>query len=155
MWPRFCAPERYIARAWSGIGAYSDSEVAEATVQHRDILVNYGPGLALSVSAGPRGLTTDGGIIEKVIHSYVGRDYPTAYEGRTQTPHVASVQADLWTEHSPLSEWRAAHNAPGPALFRDPSGMVIHGILTVGQRNHEHYMDRAVAFAMTETEPRP
>ena len=155
MWPRFCAPERYIARAWSGIGAYSDSEVAEATVQHRDILVNYGPGLALSVSAGPRGLTTDGGIVEKVIHSYVGRDYPTAYEGRTQTPHVASVQADLWIDHSPLSEWRAAHNAPGPALFRDPSGMVIHGILTVGQRNHEHYMDRAVAFAMTETEPRP
>lgn len=155
MWPRFCAPERYIARAWSGIGAYSDSAVAEAVVAHRDIMVNYGPGLTQSVSAGPRGLTTDGGIVEKVVHSYVGRDYPTAYEGRTPTPHVASVQANLWTDHSPLAEWRDAHNTPGPALFRDPSGMVIHGILTVGQRNHEHHLSRAVAFTMTETEPRP
>lgn len=161
-WPRFGKPDTYIARAWGDNGAYADSAPAVVTVEQRDMVVNAGDGLALRVTAGPRGaLPVTGGTIEKLVRQPVGRP-PLEFAGTTKSPRRVEVTADLWQHHSDLEDWVAAHNAIGPnprtplpALLRDPSGVIMHGVLDVDTRDEKDRYHRTVRFAFTETRPRP
>ena len=165
MWPRFCQPDTYVARAYAASGAWQDSDPVSVTVHQRDVVVNAGPGLSIRVDAGPRpNLPVTGGTVETAVRQLVGRRYPTEFVGTTRSPLVVGpVTLKLWRQHSALAEWVAAHNAaatsdptrPLPALFRDPSGLILHGILDVATRDHRHHLDREVTVMFTETRPRP
>lgn len=155
LWPRFCAPEVYVARAWATNGAWSDSAPVEATVHQRDTVINFGPDLSGRVTHGPREPSISGGLLPKESVQWEGWRFPDHYEGLTPSPEAVDVSARLWEDHSSLDEWRRAHNAGGLVLWRDSSGMVIYGTLLLGDRRPQHRLHREISYRVEEGGLRP
>lgn len=137
-------------RAYSAVPSQTDSEPVTVQVRSRDVHVNYGPGWGDVVRGGPRDFKDRVGR-RKTSHSFSGGRVRT-FRASRPLPTVADVSVKLLPAvgSSTLADWRKMMEHDGTVVYRDPSGVVLHGEISDGGRDHPSKFVQSVDFQIQE-----